>query len=125
MNRFFGFFAIIMMTFSISCRNNSEFNNEDAERNSWLTSFLQGKNIIEGRFNHSENIIEFFIEINSIDIFFSNADSIALTEGWELTKFDPIFRVYSKEMKTIGGFHEVIILKLEFKSPNLLKVNVY
>lgn len=125
MNRFFVFFVIIMMTFSLSCRNNSEFNNEDAERNSWLTSFLQGKKIIEGKFNHSENIIEFFIEVNSIDNFFSNADSIALTEGWELNKFDPIFRVYLKVMETRGGLHEVMILKMEFKSPNLLKVNVY
>jgi hypothetical protein len=114
-----------MITFSLSCRNISEFNNEDAERNSWLTSFLQGKKIIEGKFNHSENIIELFIEINSIDNFYSNADSIALTEGWKLNKFDPIFRVYSKGMETRGGLDEVMILKMEFKSPNILKVNVY
>jgi hypothetical protein len=28
-------------------------------------------------------------------------------------------------METRGGLHEVMILKMEFKSPNLLKVNVY
>jgi len=125
MNRLFVFLSILMMTFTLSCRNITEFDNEDAERNSWLTGFLQGKKIIEGKFNHSENIIELFIEINSIDNFYLKADSIALTEGWEMNKFDPIFRVYLKEMETAGGFSEVMILKMEFKSPNLLKVNVY
>lgn len=114
-----------MMTFTLSCRNVSEFNNEDAERNSWLTSFLQGKNIIEGKFNHSENIIELYIEINSIDSFYSKTDSIAESESWQLNKFDPVFRVYSKEMETRGGLDEVMILKMEFKPPNLLKVTVY
>lgn len=125
MNRFFVFFSIIMMTFAISCRNVSDFNNEDAERNGWLTSFLQGKNIIEGKFNHSKNTIELFIEVNSIDNFYSRADSIAEAESWQSNKFDPNFRVYAKEMVTGGGVSEVYVLKMEFKSPNLLKINAY
>ena len=114
-----------MMTFTLSCRNISEFNNEDAERNSWLIGFLQGKKIIEGKFNHSEDFIELFIEVNSIGNFYSKADSIALTEGWESNKFDPNIRVYSKEMVTGGGLSEVYILKMEFKPNNLLKISVY
>ena len=125
MNRLFVILSLLMMTFTLSCRNISEFNNEDAERNSWLTGFLQGKNIIEGKFNHSENIIELSIKVNSIDNFFSKADSIALSEGWQLNKFDPNFRIYTKKMTTGGGFDEVIIIKMEFRPPNLLKVNVY
>ena len=114
-----------MMTFAISCRNISEFNNKDAERNSWLTAFLQGKKIIEGKFNHSEDIIALFIEVNSIGNFYSKADLIALTEGWESNKFDPNFRVYTKEMVTVGGQSEVYIIKMEFTPPNMLKISVY
>lgn len=125
MNRLFIFLSMLMMTFTFSCRNISEFNNQDLERNSWLAGFLQGKKIIEGKFNHSENIIELSIEVNSIDSFFSKTDSIALTESWQLNKFDPNFRVYTKEMKTGGGFDEVIILKMEFRYPNLLKISAY
>ncbi len=125
MNKIFIFLSILIITSTLSCQNTSEFKNEDAERNSWLTGFLQGEKIVEGKFNHSENIIEFLIVVNSIDSFYSKADSIALIEGWELNKFEPAFRVYSKEMETRGGYNEVMILKMEFKSPNLLKVNVY
>jgi len=113
------------MTFTLSCRNFSDFNNDDAERNGWLTSFLQGKYIIEGKFNHSENTIELFIEVSSIDNFYSRADSIAEAESWQTNKFDPNFRVYSKEMVTGGGLSEVYIIKMEFTPPNLLKINAY
>ena len=125
MNRLFVFLSILMTTFIISCRNISEFNNEDAERNKWLASFLQNKKIIEGKYNHTEDIIEFSIEVNSIESFFSKTDSIALTESWQMNSVDLSYRVYTKEMKTEGGYIEVIILKMEFRPPNFLKVTAY
>ena len=125
MNRLLVILLILTTSIILSCRNFSEFNTEDAERNSWLIGFLQNKTIIEGIYNYSEDIIELVLEVDSIDIFYSKADSIALMEGWDLNAYNPNFRVFSKEMKTTGNLSDVFIIKMEYISPNLLKINAY
>ncbi len=124
MNKNIIFCLIWVSVFFGNCSGVSEFSNEDAKRHTWLINFLQGYTIRDGHHDYDNGTLEFYLEIDSIDTFYLKSDSIAISEDWKINIFNPNFRVYSKEMKTAGNLAYVLVIKMEYITPNILKVKV-
>ncbi len=109
----------------VSCNNISDFNEEDVKRHPWLYDFIQDIPIIEGTHNFTYGTIELVLQIDTIEQFFLKTDLLAKKEYWMVNDYELKYRVYSKELKSIGGDGHLVIIRMEFRDPDLLQITIY
>ena len=109
----------------MGCFNVTDFSQEDAKKQTWLYPFVDNYTILEGKYDIHNDIIKFFISVNSYSEFIYQADSIAQFEKWETCYLSESARVFIKNIPYMDGREDVFIIKINHYKPEIVEFTIY